>query len=444
MAVTMAALCSDGLVRKLTKPRRAGKRPRAALRRSGYDAAAAGRHPARTANQGRAIVRSRLCTLLLAAAVSSPPAQAADKVKVGFLSTLSGPSAAIGIDIRDGFNLLLQQNGGKLGGLPAEVATGDDQQNPDTGKQLAERLLKKDRVDFVTGIVFTNVMLAVAPAVFDAQTFLVSANSTPQLYSGEGCSPWFFSTSWQNDGVHEAAGKYVSDKGYSNVVLIAPNYPAGKDALTGFKRFYKGAVADEIYSKLGQLDYAAELAQIRAARPQAVYAFLPGGMGVNFIKQYNAAGLNRQIVLVGPGFSADEDIIKAVGEPMVGMFNTSQWAHDLDNPQNKRFVADFQKRYGRTPTLYASQGYDAAQLIEAAVRDVKGRIEDKEALRKALRAANFKSVRGDFKFNVNQVPIQSYYLREVVKEPGGRITNRTVSAVLKAHGDAYAAQCKMR
>lgn len=387
---------------------------------------------------------SRVLVPLLAALVSIAPAQAADKVKIGFLSTLSGPSAAIGLDIRDGFNLVLQRNGGKLGGLPAEVVTGDDQQNPDTGKQLAERLLKKDRVDFVTGIVFTNVMLAVAPAVFGADTFLVSANSTPQLYSGEGCSPWFFSTSWQNDGVHEAAGKYMTDKGYTDVVLIAPNYPAGKDALTGFKRFYKGTVTDEIYSKLGQLDYAAELAQIRAARPQAVYIFLPGGMGVNFIKQYHAAGLDRQIVLVGPGFSADEDVIKAVGEPMVGMFNTSQWAHDLDNAANQRFVADFQKQYGRLPTLYASQGYDAAQLIDAAVRDVKGRIEDKAAVRKALRAADFPSVRGEFKLNVNQVPIQSYYLRQVVKEPGGRITNKTVGTVLKAHGDVYAAECKMK
>jgi branched-chain amino acid transport system substrate-binding protein len=386
----------------------------------------------------------RLLAPLTALMFVAAPLHAADKVKVGFLSTLSGPSAAIGIDIRDGFNLVLQHNGGKLGGLPAEVVMGDDQQNPDTGKQLAERLLKKDRVDFVTGIVFTNVMLAVAPAIFDAQTFLVSANSTPQQFSGEGCSPWFFSTSWQNDGVHEAAGKYVSDKGYNSVVLIAPNYPAGKDALIGFKRFYKGTVVDEIYSKLGQLDYAAELAQIRAARPQAVYIFLPGGMGVNFIKQYNAAGLNRQMVLLGPGFSADEDVIKAVGEPMVGMFNTAHWAHDLDNAQNKRFVADFQKQYGRLPTVYASQGYDAAQLIDAAVRDVKGRIEDKEAVRKALRAANFKSVRGEFKLNVNQVPIQSYYLRQVVKEPGGRITNKTVATVLKAHPDAYAGQCKMK
>ncbi len=376
---------------------------------------------------------TRFIVALAALLLSASPVHAADKIKIGFLSTLSGPSAALGLDIRDGFSLFMQQNGGRLGGLPAELVLGDDQQNADTGKQLVERLLKKDRVDFVTGIVFTNVMLAVAPAVFEAQRWLISANATPSQLSGEGCSPFFFSTSWQNDGAHEAAGKFVADKGYNGVVLIAPNYPAGKDA-----------ISDEIYTKLGQLDYAAELAQVRAAKPQAVYMFLPGGMGVNFIKQYNAAGLNRSVVLVGPGFSADEDIIKAVGEPMVGMFNTAHWAHDLDNAQNQRFVADFRKRYGRTPTVYASQGYDAAQLIDAAVREVKGKIEDKAALRKALEAANFKSVRGEFKFNVNHVPIQSYYLRQVVKGADGKITNKLVSTVLTAHEDAYAAACKMK
>jgi len=387
---------------------------------------------------------TRFIASLAALLLSVGPLHAADKIKIGFLSTMSGPSAALGIDIRDGFALAMQQNGGTLGGLPAELVVGDDQQNADTGKQLIERLLKKDRVDFVTGIVFTNVMLAVAPAVFDAQTFLISANATPSQLSGAGCSPWFFSTSWQNDGTHEAAGKYISDKGYNSVVLIAPNYPAGKDALTGFKRFYKGAVLDEMYTKLGQLDYAAELAQLRAAKPQAVYIFLPGGMGVNFIKQYNAAGLNRSMVLVGPGFSADEDVIKAVGEPMAGMFNTAQWAHDLDNAQNKRFVADFRKQYGRTPTVYASQGYDAARLIDAAVREVKGKIEDKAALRKAFEAANFQSVRGEFKFNVNHVPIQNYYLRQVVKGADGKLTNKLVSTILTEHKDAYASACKMK
>lgn len=384
---------------------------------------------------------------LIAAALlagAALPASAADQIKVGFMSTLSGPSAALGIDIRDAFNLVVKRNGGKLGGLPAEIVVVDDQMNPDTGKQLTARLLKKDRVDVVTGIVFSNVMLAVAPAVFENQTFLVSANAGPGAFSGEGCNPYFFVASWQNDGYHEAAGQFAQNKGFKTAVLLAPNYPAGKDALTGFKRLYKGQVVDEIYTKLGQLDFAAELAQVRAAKPQAVYIFQPGGMGINFIKQWVAAGLNKQITLIGPGFSADEDVIKAVGDPMVGMFNTAHWAHDLGNQENRRFVAEFQKEYGRTPTVYASQGYDTAMMIDAAVRDAKGKIEDKAAFGKALAAGNFKSVRGDFKLNVNHMPIQNYYLRQIWKDPNGKITNKLVGTVLTNHADAYASACKMK
>lgn len=381
--------------------------------------------------------------LALAAASLASPAWAADTVKVGLISTLSGPGAALGIDIRDAFNLALKHTGGKLGGLPAEVIVADDQASPDVGRQAADRMVKRDKVDFMTGIVFSNVMLAVGAPTFAAKTFYLSANAGPSQYAGEQCNPYFFSVSYQNDNQHEAVGKTVQDKGFKKVALLAPNYPAGKDALTGFKRFYKGEVVQEIYTKLGQLDYAAELAQVRAAKPDAMYIFLPGGMGINFVKQYVAAGMSKDSTLFGPGFSADEDVIGAVGEPMLGMFNTSQWAHDLDNAANKRFVADFQKAYGRLPTLYASQGYDAAMLMDAAVRDAKGKLDDKEAVRKALKAAKFDSVRGAFKFNANQYPIQDYYLRVVTKDAQGRITNRTLSTVFKAHTDAYASACKM-
>ncbi|MEF7612885.1 ABC transporter substrate-binding protein [Aquincola sp. MAHUQ-54] len=383
---------------------------------------------------------SLVCALLAAA---GSPAQAADTVKVGLISTLSGPGAALGIDIRDAFNLALKHTGGKLGGLPAEVIVADDQASPDVGRQAADRMVKRDKVDFMTGIVFSNVMLAVGAPTFAAKTFYLSANAGPSQYAGEQCNPYFFSVSYQNDNQHEAVGKTVQDKGFKKVALLAPNYPAGKDALTGFKRFYKGEVVQEIYTKLGQLDYAAELAQVRAAKPDAMYIFLPGGMGINFVKQYVAAGMSKDATLFGPGFSADEDVIGAVGEPMLGMFNTSQWAHDLDNAANKRFVADFQKAYGRLPTLYASQGYDAAMLMDAAVRDAKGKLDDKEAVRRALKAARFDSVRGAFKFNANQYPIQDYYLRVVTKDAQGRITNRTLSTVFKAHTDAYAGACKM-
>ncbi len=388
-------------------------------------------------------LRRGLC-VLAASTLLGWSAHAADTVKIGLLSTLSGPGAGLGIDIRDGFQLAVKLNGGKLGGLPAEVVVADDQASPDVGRQTADRLVKRDKVDFMTGIVFSNVMLAVGAPTFASKTFYISANAGPSQLAGEQCNPYFFSVSWQNDNLHEAVGKTVADKGYKRVALIAPNYPAGKDALAGFKRYYQGGeIVSESYTPLNQLDYGAELSKLRAARPDAVYIFLPGGLGINFIKQFVGAGLSKDMTLFGPGFSADEDVIRAVGNPMLGMFNSSQWAHDLDNAANRRFVAAFEKEYGRLPSLYAAQGYDAAQLIAAAVRDTKGKLDDKAAVHKALKAARFESVRGGFRFNVNQFPVQDYYLRVITQDSKGRVTNRTIGTVFKNHGDAYAAQCRM-
>lgn len=382
-------------------------------------------------------------TATLLALTAAMNVQAADKVKIGMLTTLSGAGAGLGVDIRDGFDLALKHLGNKMGNLPVEVLTSDDQQNPDVAKQMTERLLKKEKVNFMTGVVFSNVMLAVGPSVFAAKTHYVSANAGPSQYAGAQCSPYFFNVAWQNDNLDEAVGKMVTEQGFKNVLLLAPNYPGGKDNLNGFKRTYKGKVVDEIYTKMGQLDYGAELAQIRSAKPDAVFIFLPGGMGINFIKQFADAGLSKTVQLFGPGFSADEDIIKAVGAPMIGMRNASQWGHDMDNAQNKRFVADFQKAYGRMPSLYASQGYDAAMLIDSAVRGVNGKLDDKMAVTRALKAASFKSVRGDFKFNNNHYPVQDYYARVIEKNKEGRVTNRTLGKVLNDHGDVYAQACKM-
>jgi branched-chain amino acid transport system substrate-binding protein len=252
--------------------------------------------------------------------------------------------------------------------------------------------------------------------------------------------------SWPNDAYHEAAGQYATTKGFKSAYLLAPNYQAGKDSLSGFKRFYKGKIANEVYTKLGQLDYSAELAEIRAAKPEVMYAFLPGGMGVNFIKQFVAAGLNKEIKLLLPGFSADQDIIRAIGDEMLGIFDTSHWALDLNNAANRRFVAEFEKEYKRLPTLYAAQGYDTALLIDAAVRAAGGNLDDKEALRRHLKEAKFVSVRGDFRFNSNQYPIQNYWLREVQRDAQGRLVNRIVGQqpVLANHGDAYVQDCPMK
>ncbi len=389
-------------------------------------------------------MKKALLAALLTASLAFPQTiLAANKVKVGFLSTLSGPAAGLGTDIRDGFQLAMKHLGGKLGGLPAEVIIADDQQNPHVALQTTERFLKRDKVDFMTGIVFSNILLTVAKPIFDNQTFYISSNAGPSQLAGAGCNPFFFNVSWQNDNVAEAMGKWATDQGYKNVIGVAPNYPAGKDAINGFKRFFKGNMADEIYTKLGQLDYAAELAQLRAAKPDAVFFFLPGGMGINFIKQFVAAGLSKEMRLITSGFAADEDVIPAVGEPLLGTFNSSHWAHDLDNAANRRFVADFEKEYKRLPSLYASQGYDAAMLIDSAVRQVKGNLSDKTALRKALAAAKFDSVRGKFRFNTNQFPIQDYYLRVVHKDSQGRITNRLMGKIFTDHADAYVGECRM-
>jgi len=383
-------------------------------------------------------------SLMATAVLLALGAHAQGAVKVGLLSTLSGPGAGLGVDIRDGFQLAVKLAGGKLGGQNVEVIVADDQASPDVGRQTADRLVKRDKVDFMTGVVFSNVMLAVGAPTFQSQTYYISANAGPSQYAGEQCNPFFFSASYQNDNMHEAAGQVVTEKGFKRVAVIAPNYPAGKDAITGFKRFFKGEVISEALPALNQLNFGTEIAQLRAAKPDAVYIFLPGGMGINFVKQFVGAGLSKDMILFGPGFSGDEDVIKAVGEPMLGMFNTTQWAHDMDNAANKKFVAEFEKEYGRLPTMYAAQGYDAAQLMDAAVRDTKGKLDDKVAVRKALMAANFKSVRGEFKFNKNQFPIQNYYLRMVGKDAKGRITNRLLGApVLKNHSDAYVGNCKM-
>lgn len=381
--------------------------------------------------------------LLLAGA--NGPATAADKVKIGFVSTLSGPQSALGVDIRDGFLLAIKLNGGKLGGLPADVLIGDDQFKPEVAKQLFEKDIKRDKVDFMTGVVYSNIMLAALPEAYESNTYYISPNAAPSSIAGKDCNPLFYAVAWPNDAYHEAAGEFANQRNLKNVYLLAPNYQAGKDSLSGFKRNFKGQVVGENYTKLGQLDYAAELAEIRAAKPQAVYVFLPGGMGINFIKQYSAAGLGKDSMLLLPGFGADQDIINPVGTPMTGLFNTAHWSPDFSNAANLKFMAEFQREYKRLPSLFASQGYDAALLIDGAVRDVKGKLDDHAAVGKALHAARFESVRGPFRFNNNNYPIQNYYVRTIGSDGKGGLINKSFNEpILKNHGDAYASQCAMK
>ncbi|HYD67402.1 ABC transporter substrate-binding protein [Azospirillum sp.] len=386
-------------------------------------------------------------TLLAAAsalALLAGPASAAETLKIGMITTLSGPGAGLGIDIRDGFALALEHLGGKLGGLDTQVVEADDQQKPDVAVGLTNRMVERDRVHMVTGVVWSNLALAMMPTLANAQTFFISPNAGPSQLAGSQCNPYFFNVAWQNDTIHEAVGQHVQEQGFKKVYLMAPNYPAGKDALAGFKRYYKGAAAGEVYTQVGQLDYAAELAQLKAAAPDAVYVFYPGGMGINFIKQYDQAGLKGQVPLFGPGFSFDQDIFGAVGESALGVKNSAQWSPDMDNPVNQKFVAGFKAKHNRLPSMYASQGYDAALVIDAAVKAVGGNVADKDKLRAAFKAAKIASVRGSFTFNNNHYPVQNVYLREVVKGADGVVTNKLVGTVFKDHADAYAKDCGMK
>jgi branched-chain amino acid transport system substrate-binding protein len=387
----------------------------------------------------------RLAFLLAAAlTAASAFAQPVSKVKIGLVSTLSGPNGAIGEEIRDAFNLAVQLNGGRLGGLPLELVIGDDQFKPDVGKQLFERMVKRDKVDFMTGVVFSNIMLAGLPEAVNEKVFYISPNAAPSPLAGKECNPYFFVASWPNDAYHEAAGQHATTRGFKSAYLMAPNYQAGKDSLAGFKRFYKGKIVDEVYVKLGQLDFAAELAQLRAAKPEALYVFFPGGMGINFVKQFVASGLSKDITLLLPGFSADQDTIPAVGDAMLGIFNTSQWSPDMDNAENQRFVPEFVKEFKRQPSIYASQGYDAALHIDNAVKAVKGKIEDRESFMKALKSAKLKSTRGEYRLANNGFPIQNYYLRVIGKNAQGVLTNKSMGTIFTNHGDAYAKECPLK
>jgi branched-chain amino acid transport system substrate-binding protein len=387
----------------------------------------------------------RILLLLVALVLAAGPVSAAEKAKVGFIATFSGPIGLIGQHMWDGFLLGVDHAGGKLGGLPPDLIKEDDQLKPDVGLQVAKKLLEKDRVDFVVGTIFSNVMMAIYKPIIDAKTFLVSPNAGPSPIAGAQCSPWFFSSSWQNDGAHEAMGKHVSDKGLKRVYLMAPNYQAGKDALAGFKRYYKaGEVIGEVYTAINQPDYSAELAQLRAAKPDAVYVFQPGGMGVNFAKQYAQAGLLQEVPLFS-AFTVEETTLKAIGDAAVGVYGTAFWTPDLDNPVSKKFVADFEKKYGYTPSLYAAQSYDAALLLDDVIRAVKGKIEDKDALRAAFRKPTFQSVRGGtIKYNTNHFPIQNFYLYQVAKDASGKLKLENRGVVFTNHSDVYAKDCPMK
>ena len=390
------------------------------------------------------MIRSISASIVAAMVAFAAPVNAQQSIKIGFITTLSGPPAIIGKHMKDSVDLALDHLGHKMGGSAVEVIYGDDQFKPEVGVQLAEEMLKKHQVDFIAGIIWSNVMMAVMPVVTGAGKIMVGSNAGASPLAGSQCNELYFSASWNNDQSPEALGKYLQDKGVGELYVIAPNYQAGKDMVSGLKRYYKGKVADEVYTKFQQQDYQAEISQLRAKNPKAVFVFYPGGMGIQFVKQYVQAGLRDQIPLYSV-FTVDETTLPALREAAVGQYEARFWSPDLDVPASKKYVADFEKKYGYTPSYYGAQSYDAIMLIDSAVRATKGNTKDTKALVAAMRKADYNSIRGPFKFNNNHHPIQDFYLLQAVKANNkDGVAMKIVQKAFEKHEDAYHQDCKMK
>jgi branched-chain amino acid transport system substrate-binding protein len=389
--------------------------------------------------------RTSMKKMMLVAALGLIATQAAaqEKLKVGILTTLSGPPAALGVQQRNGFQLALKQLGGKLGGREVELIVQDDELKPDLAVGKAKAFVERDKVDFVVGPIFSNILIAMMKPITDSGVILVSPNAGTSNFAGKECNPNFFVTSYQNDQNAEAMGKYAQDIGVRKAFLMAPNYQAGRDELAGVKNNFKGEVADEVYVPLNQLDYSAEISRIAAAAPDAIFVFLPGGMGVNFVKQFRQAGLAEKIKFLS-AFTVDESTLPAQQDAALGFFGGSTWAPNLDNPQNKAFVAAYEKEYNAVPASYAFQAYDAAMLIDSALKATGGKNDNKDALRAAIRKADFKSLRGAFKFNTNHYPIQDFYLVKVAKRGDGKFQTEIVQKVFENYSDPHVKDCAMK
>ncbi len=383
----------------------------------------------------------KLAWVLSGLLVSLVQANAADPIRIGLVYTLSGPLAVLGQQARDGFQLAIKDLGGKIAGREVQVIVADDELKPDVALTKVKGLLERDRVDFVVGPISSSILGAIFKPVVESGAFLISTNSGPSTFAGKNCSPNFFVTAYQNDQVFEVMGKVAQDRGYRRMYLLVPNYQGGKDAVAGFKRHFKGEIIEEAYVPLNNLDFQSELAKISALKPDALFTFMPGGMGVNLVKQFHQAGLSGRIPFLST-FTVDESTLPAQQDAAVGLYGSMTWAPNTDNPQNKKFVAAFEAAYGMVPGSYAFQAYDAAMLIDSAVRAVKGDLTNKNAVRAALRKADFSSLRGKFKFNVNGYPIQDFYLVRAAKRPDGKFQTEIVERIFENYGDAHAQDCK--
>lgn len=371
------------------------------------------------------------------------PIQAQEPIKIGFVGELSGPQAALGQDQYDALMLLVEKNGGKLGGYPVQVLKEDSQLKPEVAVQVTQKLIERDKVDLITGLTFTPPTVAATKVAIANKVFAIGSNGSSNAMAGAECSPYVFITSWQPVPHVAVLAKYAEQQGYKRVSMMAPNYATGKNFLSIFKEHFSGAIVDELYTPMSQQDFSAEILQLAASKPDAVFVFYPGGLGINFVRQYRQSGLGDTTPLMAHG-ALDGTNLPALGEAALGFVTGQIWSPDMDNPANKEFVESFEQKYGRIPTMMAAQGYDAAQLIASAIAKVKGNMKDKEAFRAALKEADFPAVRGKFKFGNNQFPIQDFHVIGIARDAKGRINQTLVATPLKDAVDPFASQCPMR
>jgi branched-chain amino acid transport system substrate-binding protein len=387
-------------------------------------------------------MKKTLLAGLLAALAASAHAQ--DKIRLGWIGALSGPLNLVGAEQKRGFDLALEHLGNRLGGIPVEVITGDSKSNPGATVQELSRLIEKERVDLITGLTASNEIVAGVKPITDAKVFFIGANGGPAQVAGEGCSPYYFNASFQNEQITEGSGAWMTKQGVKKLYLMAMDYEAGHEHSNAAKKGYQGEVVAHVFTPLAQVDFASDIAKIRASGADAVWAFYPGGPGIAFTRQWAQAGMQGKIPLFSNTGLSEPLVFAAQGKTALGITITGNYFAALDNPENKKFVEAFNAKYKRDPASFSGLAYDAVMLIDSAVREVKGNIKDQDAFRAALRKANFKSIRGPFRFNTNHQPIQNSYVGVVEARPDGSMYIKPIGTLAENARDAYAAKCPMK
>jgi len=389
---------------------------------------------------GISAVKPHLAFLSAALAIGASVAHAQSPVKIGLITTLSTAGGALGQDMRDAFQLAAKEEGGKLGGVPVDLMVADDGLNPNTAKDIAERMLQHDGIRLFTGIIYTNVTLAIVPDLLRAGAVVIQNNTGPVELDGKNCNPNLFGSAWHGEAPGESAAAAANARNTKQLMTIVPNYTSGLEQRGAFKRGFKGQILDDILVKLNQTDYAAEISQIKLRRPEGIYMFLPGGMGISFMRQLHQADIGD--IPMYAATTVSEQVTATVGEAARNVVGSAPWTPDLDNPASRKFVAEFREAYKRTPTVYAANGYDTAKLIGSALAATRGDISNIAAVRKAILAAKFDSVRGKFAFGASQYPVEDWYMTTVSKDASGTYVPHNAGKVLTAHGSPYADQCK--